>query len=662
VSTYYVIKKENLLKAEEMKSFVQVGATATLSWLLWSTTSPAASLALAVKPQSKLAPSSTLTIPQLPSLNDTKLILGQENTPPETPSVVKEQSTTQSRAIASVLPADTPVFISITTKPEVLQTLYRFQLFQSAASAAKQLLPFIPSNETFDLFKDVNSWLGEEIVFAFLPKTEGTTASIESHFLILAPIKDQTRLQPLLDNLKDQTEGLTQKEYKGTTILEFKQSNSIPTPPIPVPEIKRSKPNQATVKQKLSEPESEAESPKPKKNNTLAIASLPGYIAVGITAKPIEQLIDNSQTGNTNLAENPQYQLVNQHPQANQALLKIYENPVAFVSLFQDIAKEVAKDPSYPYPPFNPDVFNVEEVKLYSSIGGLVFVQPEGMRFQVNGYRQKPTDEKNPFTVESETIINRIPAATYTTFTGLNLNLKWQILTRILSTNEELKKYLTSFRDFVRDSSGLDVDKDILEWMDGEYAFFLYPTKGGFLNQIGGNVNLGIGVAIQTKNRQAADSLMEKLDKLAASSGGLEVKTRDLKGQSVTSWEADGDSTQSLIAYSWLDNDTILITSGFGAITDLVPQPYVPLPKTYNFTTATNSLPRPNQGYYYMNMGSFLSWAYGFIPGEYGNNEYVRTFKEFMGSVYSVSATNSTTPDRTQFDMLVVLAPTRKQE
>lgn len=116
-----------------------------------------------------------------------------------------------------------------------------------------------------------------------------------------------------------------------------------------------------------------------------------------------------------------------------------------------------------------------------------------------------------------------------------------------------------------------------------------------------------------------------------------------------------------MVAYSWVDNNTLILTSGLGALADLVPQPQVLLPLTYNFTTATNSLPHANHGYFYMNMGSFLSWVYGFIPAKY-NNQGLDTFKQAIGSIYSLSSTSSTTADREQFDFLVVLAPVRKQK
>ncbi|MEO0971258.1 MAG: hypothetical protein AAFX80_23830, partial [Cyanobacteria bacterium J06639_18] len=87
---------------------------------------------------------------------------------------------------------------------------------------------------------------------------------------------------------------------------------------------------------------------------------------------------------------------------------------------------------------------------------------------------------------------------------------------------------------------------------------------------------------------------------------------------------------------------------------------YLSLPSAYNFKTATNSFPHPNQGYFYMNMGSVLSWVYGFVPAEF-NSPYFQMFKKGIGSIYSISSSSSTTAEQEQFDTLIVLAPVRKE-
>ncbi|RCJ18920.1 hypothetical protein A6770_32510 [Nostoc minutum NIES-26] len=560
---------------------------------------------------------------------------------------MSQPSPSQTPAVTNILPANTPLVGLINTKGKTWATLNRFYLFQTASKTVSQ---FLPSLFELDYAKDIESWLGEQVAFAFLPKVGSAPVSIDSNFLILAPVKDETRLQPLLEKLKADTSRVKEREYKGITILELNAPEVAPpgnTSPSSVRRLKlSSKPN--LVKPDL-----------PKKKRGIAIATLPGYVVTSITAQAIEQLIDASE-GSTTLAQNPQFQETLKQSQSDGVLFTFYENLATLIPLISDISK----DPNLPFPVFGADTIDLEEVKEYSSVNGFVTTQLEGLRLQVSAYRQTLKSKQSKIvTKKTGTMLDRMPGATYSALTGRNLNQQWQQLAKGFSTKPQLKEYLEMFRNFVRTSTGLDWDKDILGWMDGEYGFFLFPTKGGLFKFVAGsNFNMGIGVAVQTSNRTAADATLKKLDELIQSflMGGVVVNTHNIQGQPVTSWDIGGDSSQSLLAYSWVDDNTVIVTTGFGAIADLVPQPYILLPSTYNFQTATNSLPSPNHGYFYVNTGSFLSWLYGFLPTVF-NDQNFQPWKQIIGSVYSISATTSTTAEREQFDILLVLAPSRKE-
>lgn len=91
---------------------------------------------------------------------------------------------------------------------------------------------------------------------------------------------------------------------------------------------------------------------------------------------------------------------------------------------------------------------------------------------------------------------------------------------------------------------------------------------------------MGIGIAVETSDRTAAETTLKKLENLIASvsKGEVKITQKSIKNQPVTNWDIDGDAAQSLLAYSWVDDKTLIVTTGYGAIADLVPQPYVPLP------------------------------------------------------------------------------------
>ncbi|AFZ01126.1 DUF3352 domain-containing protein [Calothrix sp. PCC 6303] len=632
-----------------MKFFIKAGTAVTMSFLLCSPAS-AAELNKILTTNKNLSEASAQIsgkkISEDTNSNPVNNTSDQPSIPvnPEQATETAPPSTGGNIAeIAKMLPENTPLIGIVSTKISAWSDLNRFQLFKMAEDAIKT---FIPAGTNLDYVKDVQSWLGEQAVVAFMPKVGSTPVTLEETSVIIVPIKNMAKVQPFIDLITSNKENTTEREYKGVKITEIK----IEVPQLEKPPTKK-EPAAKAIKKPLPA----------KKSRILAIASVPGYVLTGNSSKPIERVIDMREGGIPTLAASPRFQPTLQNPQVNTTLFGIYENIPEFIPLIKDIyddlLTQIPKTEGIPLPPnpFDDKSFNFEALKEYSSVNGFVTQQPEGLRLQINSYRQQPkSDNGIETTNKTETILSRLPGTTYYSFSGRNLNFVWQTISTAFSTRPELKKGLDEFRKFVKTSVGLDFDKDIMSWMDGEYALFAYPTKGGFIQSFVPNFNLGIGIALQTSNRSSADKAIKKLTEVSQ----LKVNETDIKGQAVTSLKV-GEPSQSLVAYSWMEDNTIILTTGQSAIADLVPKPQSSLTTNYNFITATKSFPRPNQGYFYLNMGSVLSWAYGLIPSQYTQDPNFRIFKQAIGSIYSISATSTADPEREEVDFLIVLAPTR---
>ncbi len=547
--------------------------------------------------------------------------------------------------ITQILPANTPLVGLITTKSEDWQSLGQFQLFKTAFNTAEK---YFPAEMGFNYEKDVKSWLGDRVALAFLPAST-KTASIDNNFLIIAPVKDEKQLIVFLDRLKsDKQRKVTERQYKGIKIIEWKPQST--TPPLKPPTPTTSMPLKAVEPMpKLPKIPSPPKPSQIKRQQGIAIALLPGYIALANTAKPLEQLVDIPRNSKT-LDQNPNFQKTSQHPQFNQALFALYEDPNTFLPL----ALAIAKDAKSPFP-LPTTTIDLKQVQQYSALDGFVWKQPEGLRLQINAYRRTPQPNlTNILTPNTGQLLSRIPAPAYSTLSGRNVYQQWQMLVTAFNSNPQFKDGLVKFNTYVRSLTGLDVDKDIFRWMDGEYAFFTYPTKQGLLSS---ELKIGMGLYVQTSDRPSAETTLKKLNDSIKSifSGGLAISDRNIANIPITSWEI---GKQSVFAYSWVDDKTLLVSTGLGAMTELLPQPKRQLPKDYNFNTATTSFPRPNQGYFYINMGSSLSWIYSFLPPT--SDPSIETFKKAIGNVYSFSSTSTTNSKQEQYDGLVVLAPARK--
>lgn len=561
--------------------------------------------------------------------------------------------------VTQLFPANTPYVTFISTQGKKWQGFKRFHLYSMVEKAIAQ---FAPSGINFDYQRDVESWLGDKIVLGLLPKRAQVVATLESNYFALIPFRDQSRADLFLAMMTADKKRVKTREYKGVTIYE------ITTPQLNKPSEK-TPPTEPGTK---ALPEETLTNILGLDSQTIVFASIPGYLISGLSSQAVEPIIDNYQDNTASkLGQNSDFQKFWQQAQQEDILMSFYQNPVEFMVLYQEIIENILKDPKLKnpqipqteIPQFFKDIFNPEKYKDYRYAQGFIKLQLEGVLYQAQIYNQpNPTSKQ----LKSEKIplplANRIPGATYGTFTSNNLSGQWQAIAAMFGTVKEVQDGLKSFREFVRTSTGLDFDKEIIGWLDNNYSIFTFPTKGGIFNTFFPNANIGLGFVAETKQPEIAKNTLKKLEELLTgmSGGAFKVQQQTLNGQPITSWEID--KNQSLFAYSWVEPQTIMMSTGKSAIADLVPFPRQPLTTAYNFNTATNSLPNPNNGYFYLNMGSTMSWIYGFIPQEYQNNEFARIGKEVIGSIYSLSASSSQIPNGEQFDMLMVLAPNRPQK
>jgi len=535
---------------------------------------------------------------------------------------------------------------------------------------------------------------------------------IDNSLVLFAAVKDAEGVKTLIESAKTSSKTspntqVTERQYKGITIVEMatklppcselpKETAEPGTNCIPKGKPKSDRPSPMGQMQNLSDSAltlaSRVTGLKPSqrqialrlkatgaKEHTnarsaqeMAIAILPDAVVFALKPRAIERVIDTQQSG-MNLSQNPQFERTMQHPQAKRALSLAYGNVAELV----EYIKAAPMPPNsalplpipVPLPVLIPDRAELERqlktaVDTYSTLDGLVWVQPEGIRTQGSAYYTQSRPElAGVVAPDADKILTQLPGSTYSATTSRNLNQQWQTALKPIEADPKLKDNLAEFRKYVRDTVGLDIDRDIVSWMDGEYALVLFPSKRSILGMIDPAFGLGAAFVMQTSDRTAAENAIAKLETFVVkkAKGDLTIASRTANGQPMTSWEVkDGKKAQSVLAHGWVDQNTLIITTGIGSLADLAPKPYQLLSASYTFQTATGSLPRPNDGYFYVNTGASLSFIYALV-GQFLEGPYLNQFKEVAGTIRSVSATNSVTADKAQFDSLLVLAPTKSR-
>lgn len=583
----------------------------------------------------------------------------------------------------------------INTSPAAWEELNRFNPLSPQTLAPLQMA-FAMSG--LNLQQDVLPWLGDRVAIALLPAVQPETPTFPLP-VVLAPVKDSSQFTSFLDKVitrwgKPQIE----RNYKGITIRHWvpptTPDGEAPDGTVPdgtVPDVPEETPSPTPDESPSATPDTSPSplkavspaqqppdigedalpplNPLPPMPTTeltargVAIAVLPGAVAASNDPRALEQLIDLRE--GATLAQNPAFQRTWRHPQTGRSLFTGYGEVAGLMqSVFQSAL--AASDPSLSgmvTPLANTYITTL--TKRYATIDTHLWVIPEGIRGQTNAYYTTPQpDLATPNLATANQIVRRLPAATFLSVNSRNFKQQWQQLVQLFPTDPALAIAYGSLGSSIRSVTGLDPQTDVLPWLDGEYAFFLFPSDAGLLKLIHPQFNMGAGLLLQTSDRPAAEAALKKLHQFvrSTSKGTMAIVNRRVKGQPVVSLEAkEKGKLISLLSYGWISNDTLLVTAGAEAMSPLVPQPYLPLHLNHTFQTATASLPAPNDGYFYVNMGASLAFVYGLVrptvPSYYA--PMVQEVQRVLGTIRSVSTTNSATPEAQRVDSLWVLGKGR---
>ena len=629
-------------------------------------------------------------------------------------------------AVTTVLPSNTVGVLLISTTGTPWQSLNRFNPLPQAIEGPPSL-PYIPSQIQFKT--DVQPWIGERAALAVLPATGQTPTerSLEESSLLVATVNDATSFKAFLEKLKasQATRELKTYRHQGIEILEWPEVKPPPPPCRPSddsddscsptgdqPLLQSSQPSSDWMAQTLpsaddayltrnlekgrqkarggssilhasnhssielsqnsDSPEPEAEvipTPIPIAQPGLAMAVLPGYVAMSNRADPLKRLIEHRQQNAPALAENSLFQSTLQNPQFSQSVVVGYAN-TAELSKF-DLSKVLSAGSLIGFPlallaanslPQQLD----DAAETISALDVFVWPQLRGLQTELNiRYKTPQVGLAEEFPPNPNNSLANIPASSYVLSSSHRAKQQWEQFIAAVESDPQLQAGWEQMQSRLQSLVGLDFASEVMPWMDGEQAFFLFPSKGGFFNA-SQQTNLGMGAVIQTSNRPTAEAALAKLDRFIQSNfkGQIRVVSRQVKGQPVVDWELFDPAKKqwiSAFARTWVNDTTLAATSGAGSLAQLVPAPYISLPQDSNFQTAISPLPNPNQGYFYVNMGSVLSLLSSAFPAEASNqiNPFFEVLKQGLGRIRSVSATHLIEPDKMQFSSVVILAPAR---
>jgi hypothetical protein len=516
---------------------------------------------------------------------------------------------------AAAIPQEAQVVMAFSTKSEPWNKLAQFGTPASQKligdGLTKSPLNSLLVQSKTEYSRDVQPWLEGYIITALVPNAAKPQAPAAT--LIIAPTRDRSKSEAFLAKyrgaLAQQGAKFTATQYKDVTYYE---------------------------------------SPTRDPNNSVVTADIGGqYVAITTSPTLIKQAIDTYKGTNPSLAKKPIFAKI--YGATNQT--KIAE-PLLQVYLDGDVALEFIGSQAN---------LNLNEAAIAQSkreldamtlTGG---TQKEGLRFEINTYLKN--DNSNPLANNDAKVLNLLPQETFLLVSGVNLYQSWQSLVTQAKGNASSAQLIEQIRKSVKDSTKLDLDQDILKWMNGEFAIAAIPNNQGIL----ANPGFGFVAIAQASDQNAAKTAFDKIDKVAqANSGGLLPKGVDLKpkqigDKSVIAW-AIGNA--NVATRGTLDNNFVFWSMGDLADT-FVPKPANNLPDSSSFKILTTDIPKSNGGYFYLNMTTALSLADRLLPPEVKSNPSFTEIRSVLDAINGIAVTSTNVDAKTtRLDFLFTLKPT----
>ncbi len=507
---------------------------------------------------------------------------------------------------ATVVPQDTMMAISITTDESQWNKLREFGTPQSKASFERFLSEIrdrLLTTNGYAYAQDIEPWVGNTAMVAFLrnkiaipvpPRAPNAPPPppIQQSVAIILPISNPIKAKELLAKPRPLSQGkMVERNYKGVQVTETQGI--------------------------------------PERNFSVAVLGT-NYLAITTDPSATDRIIDTYK-GEPSIAKTPGYADAIQQIKEPGSFAQIYVNmPVAAAFTAANSAREITQE-------------NLEKLQQNQGFATTATLDAEGIGFKSISWL-KP-DSTIRLAVENNALkmVNRLPSSTIMMVSGGNLQRLWQDYVLGAQANPLSPIDPQVLRAGLKSTTGQDLDKDLINWMAGEFSVSLIPAPAQNPKD---KFAAGFVFMLETNNRSAANKSLKQLDETMKTKG-FRVEEIKVGGQPATQWKSPfGGIT---VTRGWM-NDVVFMTVGAPVVDTIVPAPQSPLLSSELFQKTVRSQLKPHNGNFYIDTES------AFNPKNLALPEFPPNQKIWIDATRSIGVTAAVTGDRTtRYDAFVSL-------
>ncbi|AUB36960.1 Protein of unknown function DUF3352 [Nostoc flagelliforme CCNUN1] len=463
---------------------------------------------------------------------------------------------------ANIIPGDALFAVSLTTDPQQWQKLREFGTKETQAELDKNLVELrdrFLTNNGYDFQKDIAPWVGNDVTIAILapaiaskaaPKpvtTNEDAASDQQSMVMVLPVKNPEIAKNILAQPKTLKRGKwIDRIYQGIAI---KQSEG-------------------------------------QAGENFSAALLDGrFLVITDSPKATERAID-AYKNQTSLATTGGFA-------ENFPKIANYQRFGQFYVNVPTAAKIAAASPNRPLP-----AQVLAQLQNNQGLAGTMILEAEGIRFK--GVSWLNPNSQRVLAVENKAgkMQSRVPAETLMMLSGSNLQRLWGDYILTSQRNPLSPIAPEQIRGGIKSLTDLDLDKDLLSWMKGEFSLSLIPTTAK--QDSPDDFRVGLLFMVQTSNRQSAEASIKQLDEVMINQYQFQVQPAKVAGQPVVNWVSPYGTLTA--THGWLDGDVAFLVVGAPVTDKILPKPNTTLTSTIPFQQTVPTEPNPTNGQFFLDV------------------------------------------------------------
>jgi hypothetical protein len=516
-----------------------------------------------------------------------------------------------------IVPQDAALSLSFSTNQGQWDQLKRFGTPEAQAALGQNLTKlrdrFLTGNG-LNYQSDIQPWVGREVTVAFLlppapadaksgsqqvqPYTPPDSTKPAESAVAVMPIASPEKAQQFMEKTKGNASAVwADRDYKGARIREVHNDAAL----------------------------------------AYAVTNLDNhFVVISKDEKAVERVVDTYR-GSASVLQ------VSGYRQAFTQLNQKQDNPILRLYLNVPAARSLTtNNPLQPVPPLS-----LTPLQNNQGTVAEVTVQSDGVRVQGVSWLASDSKLDHKVVTSPNRMLNLLPAESLLMASGGNLKEFWQdysqpiegVPNRGLFDPNNLRQGLTNF-------TGLDLDRDLIPWMEGEYAMALVSAPGTANSP---DPRTGIVLMVQASDRNAADQTYQKLDGIMKDRYHFRVSEGQVNGKPVINWVSPFSALT--VSRGWLDNNIAFLAVGNGLASTILPAPDKPLAADDLFKTTTSTDLNSNNGHFFVEVERLVAPVTNLplpiLPPEN---------RAFLSSIQAIGVTSAIQDSRTtRYDVHVSL-------